>query len=103
MELARKLDLWKYGNMKTTLEIPNSLFKRVKARAAMEQLKLKDIIASALNDYLRKPRRAANGKKCPFPLVRGKGGPLIKRMNNETVANLEAEEELERYRRSFGR
>jgi hypothetical protein len=89
--------------VKTTLEIPDSLFKRVKARAAMEQLKLKDIVASALNDYLRKPRRSANGKKCPFPIVRGKGGPLLKQMSGEVIANLETEEELGRYRRSLGR
>jgi hypothetical protein len=91
--------------MKTTVEIPNPLFRRVKARAAMEGLKFKDVIASALSAYLIQPRPPLkNGSRpCPFPLVRGKMGPLMKEMSNKTIAELEEKEDLERYRRSFGR
>ena len=91
--------------MKTTLEIPDPLFKRVKAKAAMEGLKLKDLVTSALRAYLIAPekRRGGKAKPCPFPLIRGKGGPLLKQMNNELIAKLEGEEDLERYGRSFGR
>ena len=91
--------------MKTTLEIPDPLFKRVKARAAMDGLKLKDLVTSALSAYLtkRKTSAAAEVKRCPFPLVRGKGGPLMKQMSNETIAKLEEEEDIERHRRSVGR
>ena len=38
--------------MKTTLEIPETLFKRVKAKAAMQGLKIKDLVTSALTEYL---------------------------------------------------
>ena len=91
--------------MKTTLEIPDPLFKQVKARAAMDGLKLKDLVSSALSDYLTKPKTNAGEetKPCPFPLVRGKGGPLMKQMSNETIAKLEEEEDIERHRRSVGR
>ena len=91
--------------MKTTLEIPDPLFKRVKARAAMDGLKLKDLVSSALSAYLTKPKPSAaeEAKRCPFPLVRGKGGPLMKQMSNETIAKLEEEEDIERHRRSIGR
>jgi hypothetical protein len=91
--------------MKTTLEIPDPLFRRVKARAAIEGLKLKDLVSSALHSYLTKPKAAAKGeaRACPFPLVRGKGGPLMKQMNNETIARFEEEEDIERHRRSVGR
>ncbi len=91
--------------MKTTLEIPDLLFKQAKARAAMEGVRLKDLVTSALSDYLMKPKTSGAGqaKSCPFPLVRGKGGPLLKQMNNRTIAKLEEEEDIERYRRSFGR
>jgi hypothetical protein len=103
--LAGKLFLWEYGNMKTTLEIPNPLFKRVKAQAAMEGLKLKDVVTSALSAYLTRPRPPSKreAKPCPFPLVRGKVGALMKQMNNETIAELQEKEDLERHRRSFGR
>ena len=91
--------------MKTTLEIPDPLFKRVKARAAMDGLKLKDLVTSASSAYLTKPKASAaqKTKTCPFPLVRGKGGPLMKQMSNETIAKLEEEEDIERHRRSIGR
>jgi len=91
--------------MKTTLEIPNPLFKRVKAHAAMEGLKLKDVVASAVGAYLIRPRPSSkNGiNRCPFPLVRGKAGLLMKEMNNETIAKLQEKDDLERHRRSFGR
>ena len=41
--------------------------------------------------------------RCPFPLVRGKAGLLMKEMNNETIAKLQEKDDLERHRRSFGR
>jgi hypothetical protein len=91
--------------MKTTVEIPNPLFKRVKAHAAMEGLKLKDLVASALGAYLVRPRPPSkNGTKpCPFPLVRGKAGPGMRGMNNEAIAKLQEEDDFERHRRSLGR
>ncbi len=91
--------------MKTTLEIPNPLFKRVKAHAAMEGLKLKEVVASALSAYLIRPRPPSrNGARpCPFPLVRGKSGPLMKQMNNETIGKLQEKDDLERHLRSSGR
>jgi hypothetical protein len=91
--------------MKTTLEIPGPLFRRVKTHAAMEGLKLKDVVASALSAYLIRPRPSPKreARPCPFPLVRGKVGALMKQMNNETIAQLQEKDDLERHRRSFGR
>jgi hypothetical protein len=103
--LAGNLDIWKYGCVKTTLEIPDSLFKELKAKAAMQGLKMKDVVASALRSYLTQlPKHSKRGlPKCPFPLVRGPGGPLLTEMNNQTIAKLDEEDDFERYRRSFGR
>jgi len=89
--------------MKTTLEIPDALFKQVKARAAIEGVKLKELVTAALSTYLAKPKASAEARPCPFPLVRGKGGPLMKQMNNRTIAAIMEEEDVERYRRSLGR
>jgi hypothetical protein len=91
--------------MKTTLEIPSPLFRRVKAQAAEEGLKLKDMVASALTAYLMRPRPPSKNsvKPCPFPLVRGKVGPMMKQMNHETIATLQEKEDIERHGRSIGR
>ncbi len=82
--------------MKTTLDIPHPLFKQVKAKAAMEGLEIKDFVTSALAAYLTEPRirQASKRNACPFPLVRGKGGPLLKQMSKETIAKLEEEDLL---------
>jgi hypothetical protein len=105
LPLAKELALWKYGFMKTTLEIPDPIFKRAKARAAMEGIKLKDLVAAALAGYLARPKGDAptGPGVCPFPLVSGKGGPLLKHLDHETIAHLQEEEDLESYRRSIGR
>jgi hypothetical protein len=83
--VAGKLVLWEYGSMKTTFDIPDPLFKRVKARAAMEGRKLKHWVTSALRAYLSQPKTNGKGRSCPFPLVRGKGGPLLKQMSNQIL------------------
>jgi len=91
--------------MKTTLEIPEPLSKKVKAKAAMEGLKMENLVAPALTSHLAGPvtKHKSKPKACPFPLVRGRGGSLLKRMNNQTIATLEEQENLERCSRSFGR
>jgi hypothetical protein len=40
--------------MKTTLEIPDSLFRSVKSKAAQEGLTLKEFVASALTEKLNR-------------------------------------------------
>lgn len=47
--------------MKTTVELPDALFRRAKAEAASEGKSLKEFFAEALTDRLRK--KAAAGAK----------------------------------------
>jgi hypothetical protein len=89
--------------MKTTLEIPDPLFKRVKARAALEGTKLKDIVASALSAYLVRPKRRNDAKPCPFPIIKGDGKWKMREITPELLHQLEEEEDLEHYRKSLGR
>jgi hypothetical protein len=43
--------------MKTTLEIPDSLFRKVKATAALDGQSLKDFITDAVKEKLTRPAR----------------------------------------------
>ncbi len=97
--------LWEYGKlarMKTTLEIPDDLFREAKARAALEGRKLKDLVADGLRATLSgrvapaKPR-----KRVEFPIIKGKGGVL--RLTGAEVAEIEAREEAEYYARFMRR
>jgi hypothetical protein len=80
-------------NVKTTLEIPDPLFRRVKSRAVMQGVKLKDFVPRLLEagmermDALPKKRGPAR-KASPFPLIRGRGGPLLASLDNALIARL---------------
>lgn len=76
--------------MKTTLEIPDELFRRSKATAALRGESLKDFVAGALREHLE--RRAADLSEEPgWRKVFGKARP-------EEVAAVDAivEQDLER-------
>lgn len=47
--------------MKTTVEIPDALFRKAKAAAAEEGKSLKDLLNEALDDRLRKGARTKPG------------------------------------------
>lgn len=48
--------------MKTTVEMPDALFRKAKATAAEQGLSLKDFFSNAVRDYLgRTPREATTG------------------------------------------
>lgn len=49
----RNPELWEYGYMKTTLDLPDDLMREIKILAAREGRKLKDVIADSLRRDLR--------------------------------------------------
>jgi hypothetical protein len=53
--------LWVYGNtvMKTTVELPDDLYRQAKAEAALRGRKLKDLVEEGLRLVLRAPRETA--------------------------------------------
>ena len=56
--------LWVYGperSMKTTVELPDDLYRRAKAMAALRGRKLKDLVAEGLRLVLEAPRKARRG------------------------------------------
>ncbi len=69
--------LWEYGLMKTTLELPESLMRRVRLRAVHRGQKLKDAVAQLLElGMAAEGNDVAAAPKPPVP-VRLKGrGPV---------------------------
>jgi hypothetical protein len=92
--------------MRTTLDLPDPLFKEVKMRAVQQGVKLKDLLAAYIEAGLRAPQIPENDavpRKNPHPLPvaweRVPGEPLTPyRTNAELYAILE-EEDLENYHR----
>jgi hypothetical protein len=52
------MEIWFYGFMKTTLEIPDELFREMKAAAALRGMKLKDFVTIAISEQLARSKSA---------------------------------------------
>ena len=60
--------------MKTTIELPDELFRKVKAEAALRGRKLKDLVEEGLRLVLETPRTAATSKPALHDLMKGSAG-----------------------------
>lgn len=79
--------------MKTTIEIPEKLFRQAKSRAAVEGLSLREFFLRGLQLALKSQPETVNRKRVSFPVVRtGKGSPHL---TDEQVADaLNTDEDL---------
>jgi hypothetical protein len=60
--------LWKYGsNMKTTIELPDDLYRQAKAEVALRGRKLKDMVEEGLRRVLAEPQ--GSGTTTPEPTL----------------------------------
>jgi|GEM_PF-727630 len=71
LRFDRKPAFWKYGFVKTTLDLPDDLMRAVKIRAVHEHKKLKDTIAELLRKGIAASR--TRPAKAPKP-VKLRGG-----------------------------
>jgi hypothetical protein len=62
------MELWKYGRMKTTLELPDGLMRRVKLRAVHRGQKLKDAVAQLLELGIAADGEPAQPPRMPEPV-----------------------------------
>ena len=49
--------------MKTTIDLPDDLYRQAKAEAALRGLKLKDMVEDGLRRVLQQPRRSGGAKR----------------------------------------
>jgi hypothetical protein len=96
------------GGMKTTLEIPDTLYRQVKMRAARDGVKVKDLIAQTLSAGLHLPMQpSAAAKKAKrgsiFPLFKGPLGPLLQGKDLRSLNFLDELDDIESYQRSLRR
>jgi hypothetical protein len=99
--------LWEYGNMgcmKTTLEIPDDVFRQAKAQAALEGRKLKDLVADSLRATLASGVKGRTPRRVRFPIIKARpGAPVItKHMVDDSEEQI-LKEEAEHYAKSVRR
>jgi hypothetical protein len=83
--------------MRTTIDLPDPLFRQVKARAALEGRKLKDLLAEYVEQGLRRPQSGpveapARRRSDPPILIPRSGNPLPLLTNAELEDLLQMEE-----------
>ena len=93
--LAIEPYFWEYGEMKTTLDLPDDLMREVKIRAVRENRKLKDEIADLLRRGLSQRRSEPRvHRRVTLPIVecshRARPG---EEMTPERVASILLDEE----------
>ena len=91
--------------MRTTLDLPDELFRQVKARAAVKGTTIKELLTRYVESGLRQPDRPSTptGKRSALPVIkRGRRG-IIPALTSETLARLDEEEDLAKIRRSSRR
>lgn len=85
--------------MKTTLDIPDPIFREAKARAALEGRRLKDIVTEGLRLRLEQapPKRKIRLK---FPLFKSNGKPPLV-ISDDIASRVELADDLSRYEASL--
>ncbi|MFL6290396.1 MAG: hypothetical protein ACJ759_05830 [Thermoanaerobaculia bacterium] len=82
--------------MRTTIDLPEELFRQAKAKAALDGLKLKDLIASYVEQGLRgTPSQAAPSrrKRSELPVARAATGRALPAVRNAEIQRILDEEE----------
>jgi hypothetical protein len=77
-----------YAFVRTTVDLPDPLFKRVKAEAALRGMKLRDFIARSLEQTISGASREARRRPVKLPLIKGDGKRRIDPTREELDASL---------------
>lgn len=89
--------------MRTTLDLPDELFRQIKAKATLERMKLKDLITRFVESGLREPVHRPHRRRSKLPVIKRRTRQPIPNLTSEHQSHLEEEEDLAKLRRSFGR
>jgi hypothetical protein len=91
--------------VRTTLDLPDDLFRRVKAKAALEGATLKETLARYIESGLLQPAELGHppAARSKLPLIRRRGRTVVANLTSELQARLEEAEDLAKLHRSFGR
>jgi hypothetical protein len=87
---------WENGFVKTTVEIPDELFRRAKAQAALKGIKLKDLVAEGLRLALAGADGSSPRRRVKFPLLKSNRPGSLK-LTGEQIAEIETRQEAEQY------
>ena len=89
--------------MRTTLDLPDALFRQVKAKAALEGAKLKQLLRRYVENGLRESVQPRAIGRSTLPVIKRRGKQPIPNLTARRQSKLEAKDDLAKLRRSFRR
>lgn len=91
--------------MRTTLDLPDNLFRQAKAKAAVEGTTLKELLTRYVELGLRQPvgSPAPAAQRSELPVIKRRGRGIVPALTPELQAQIETEEDLAKLARSFRR
>lgn len=78
--------------MRTTLDLPDPLFRELKAESALRGVKLKDLVAELLKRGLSQ-RIPSSAPRSALPVIRKATGAVHPALSNQEIENLLTEED----------
>jgi hypothetical protein len=88
--------------MRTTLDLPDDLFRQLKAKAALEGAKLRDLLTRYVQSGLRQPAPQALSRS-KLPVIKRRGKQVVPNLTPQRQKKLEEEDDLAKLSRSFRR
>ena len=91
--------------MRTTLDLPDELFRQVKAKAALKGTTIKELLTRYVETGLRQPDLPSHveGKRSKLPVIKRRSRTGIPSVTSELQARLDEEEDRAKLHRSFRR
>jgi plasmid stability protein len=92
--------------MRTTVDLPDNLYRALKARAALSGVKMRDLIRRFVEQGLHQPSKppdGALGRREPPPVIIPPRGITIPAVSRAELLRLEEEEDEAKHARSAGR
>lgn len=74
--------------MRTTIEVPDPMFKEIKVLAAQQGRSLKEFVVRAIERQVEEARGAAKRYEVQLPLVRSKRPGVLRSMTNAEIEDL---------------
>jgi hypothetical protein len=89
--------------MRTTLDLPDEIFRKLKAEAALRGFKLKELVAQlierGLNEGLLPPAAGRQRRSFAIPIAREADGTVTPALSNAQLQAILEEEDLAEYHR----
>ena len=74
--------------MRTTLDLPDPLFREMKARAARQGVKMRELVATFIENGLRGGNPVVPSTRSPLPIARRATGKTIRALDNARIAKI---------------